>query len=149
MVLSDERDDGPVPIASLAVVRKGKVMAKATVDVLVDDLDGSQGAETVRLGWNGDWRELELSKKNLASFSRALDKYWKVGRPVSADGQSSSRTTTTTRSSRTRKAKAKAKTTRDPKLIRTWATDNGIAVPARGRIPSDVERQYNEASGRS
>ena len=47
---------------------KGEVMAKAMVEVLVDDLDGSEGAETVRIGWNGEWRELELSKKNLSAF---------------------------------------------------------------------------------
>lgn len=119
-------------------------MAKATVDVLVDDLDGSSAAETIRLGWNGDWRELELSKKHLASLSKALDKYWDAGRPVSADGQprrrSPSRTTTPSRA---------GKTQRDPKVIRAWATANGIAIPARGRIPRDVERQYNDANGRS
>ena len=70
-------------------------MAKATVEVLIDDLDGSEGAETVRLGWNGDWRELELSKKNLAALSKALDKYWQVGRAVSANGQSSRRRSNT------------------------------------------------------
>jgi hypothetical protein len=117
-------------------------MAKATVDVLVDDLDGSEGVETVRIGWNGDWRELDLSKKNLASLSKALDKYWNVSRPVSADGRSRRRRPNTS-SSRS------AKTRRDPKLIRAWATDNGISVPARGRIPGDVERRYNEANGRS
>ena len=120
-------------------------MAKATVDVLIDDLDGTEGAETVRLGWNGDWRELELSRKNLAALSKALDKYWNVSRPVSSDGHSSRRRRPSTpRQSRSAKVKAK----RDPKLIRAWATDNGISVPARGRIPSDVERQYNEANGR-
>jgi hypothetical protein len=117
-------------------------MAKATVDVLVDDLDGSEGVETVRIGWNGDWRELDLSKKNLASLSKAFDKYWNVSRPVSADGRLSRRRPNTTSSSRS------AKAGRDPKLIRAWARDNGISVPARGRIPGDVERRYNEASCR-
>ena len=118
-------------------------MAKATVDVLVDDLDGSEGVETVRIGWNGDWRELDLSKKNLAALSKALDKYWNVSRPVSAVGRSSRRSRPKTTSSSSAKAR------RDPKLIRAWATDNGISVPARGRIPGDVERRYNEANGRS
>ncbi len=116
-------------------------MAKATVEVLVDDLDGSEGAETLRLGWNGDWRELELSKKNLASLSRALDRYWNAARPVAGVGPSSRR-----RPSRTTSRSTKAR--RDPKVIRAWATENGLAVPARGRIPGNVERQYNEASGR-
>jgi hypothetical protein len=117
-------------------------MAKATVEVLVDDLDGSEGAETVRLGWNGEWRELELSKRNVASLSRALDRYWNAARPVSEDGQPSRRRRPSTRKSRSTRVR------RDPKLIRAWATENGIAVPARGRIPSDVERRYNEAHGR-
>ncbi len=119
-------------------------MAKATVEVLVDDLDGSEGAETVRLGWNGEWRELELSKRNLASLSRALDRYWDVSRPVSPNGQlGGGRRSRSVRSSRG------AKDERDPKEIRAWARDNGISVPARGRIPGDVERRYNEATGRS
>ena len=120
-------------------------MAKATVNVLIDDLDGTEGAETVQLGWNGDWRELELSRRNLAALSKALDKYWNVSRPVSSDGHSSGRRRPST-PKQSRSAKAKAK--RDPKLIRAWATGNGISVPARGRIPSAVERQYNEANGR-
>jgi hypothetical protein len=118
-------------------------MAKATVEVLIDDLDGSDGAETVTLGWNGDWRELDLSKRNLSSLSRTLDKYWSVGRPVSANGQTTRRTASKKSSSRSAKAK------RDPKVIRAWAVQHRIAVPARGRIPADVERKYNEANGRS
>jgi hypothetical protein len=119
-------------------------MGKATVEVLVDDLDGSEGAETVRLGWNGEWRELELSSNNLASLSKALDKYWTVSRPAQ-DGQSTRRR----RSRRSAASSPRTKAKRDPKVIRAWATDNGIAVPGRGRIPGDVERQYNEANRRS
>jgi hypothetical protein len=37
---------------------------------------------------------------------------------------------------------------RDPKLIRAWAIDHGIVVPARGRIPAHVEQQYNDAQKR-
>jgi hypothetical protein len=117
-------------------------MAKATVEVLTDDLDGSEAAQTITLGWNGDWRELDLSKRNLASLSRTLDKYWNVGRPVHGDRlPTPSRRRQPKASSPRRRAKAK----RDPKLIRAWATENGIAIPTRGRIPADVEQQYNEA----
>jgi Lsr2 len=109
---------------------KGEAMAKATVEVLIDDLDGSEGVETVRLGWNGEWRELDLSRKNLASLSRAVDRYWNASRPVSRNGQSSSR-----RLSKPVRSSRRAKAKRDPKVIRAWAVNNGIAVPTRGRIP--------------
>jgi nucleoid-associated protein Lsr2 len=122
-----------------------QAMAKATVERLIDDLDGSEGAETITLGWNGDWRELDLSKRNLASLSRTLDRYWDVGRPVAGNRRPTARRSRPKKASTSRSAKAK----RDPKVIRAWATENGIAVPARGRIPGDVERQYNEAAGRS
>jgi hypothetical protein len=119
-------------------------MAKRTVEVLVDDLDGSDGAETVRLGWNGDWRELDLSKKNRASLSRALERYWNAARPVAGARQSSRRR----RSSRAASSGSTTSTTGDPKVIRAWATEQGIAVPARGRIPRDVEQQYTQAHTR-
>jgi nucleoid-associated protein Lsr2 len=128
---------------SVASASKGKVMAKATVDVLVDDLDGSEAVETVRIGWNGDWRELDLSKRNLASLSKALDRYWNVSRTFSPNRRSSRRRPNAASSSPAAKAE------RDPKLIRAWATANGISIPARGRIPGDVERRYDEANGRS
>jgi hypothetical protein len=118
-------------------------MAKVTVEMLVDDLDGSEGAETVRLGWNGDWREIDLSRRNRASLSRALERYWNAARPV-AGGRSSGRR----RRPRSTGSSRASTTKRGPKVIRAWATDNGIAVPARGRIPGDVERRYNEANGR-
>jgi Lsr2 len=115
-------------------------VAKATVEVLVDDLDGSAGAETVRIGWNGDWRELDLSKKNLSALSRVLDRYWNAARPIAA-GTGRRRNETAASHSRTRNKAA----VRDPKLIRAWAVDQGIAVPARGRIPTEVEQQYQLA----
>jgi nucleoid-associated protein Lsr2 len=119
-------------------------MAKATVEVLVDDLDGSDAVETVRLGWNGDWREIELSEKNLAALSRALDKYWNVGRPVSVDGQPRRRSRPKAASSRRLRS-----ATHDSKRIRDWAANSGIVVGARGRVPAEVVHQYREAHRRS
>src|SRR6187399_1679023 len=116
-------------------------MAKTTVEVLADDLDGSEAVETVRLGWDGEWRELDLSRRNLAALSRVFDKYWNAGRPAAGQRRS-------TRASR-RKSPPQSTRARDPKVIRAWATENGIEMPARGRIPTDIERRYNEAQSRT
>ena len=116
-------------------------MAKEMVETLVDDLDGSAATETIWLGWNGDWREIDLSKGNATALSRALDRYWAAARPVSVDGD---------RRRRRQTARSRAKKPgREPKAIRSWALAQGIDVPARGRIPAEVERQYNEANGAS
>jgi hypothetical protein len=109
-------------------------MAKTLVEVLVDDLDGTEAVESVRLGWNGQWRQLELSEKNLAALSKAIDRYWDAGRPTKADAGG-------------RRRSGSGAGGRDPRAIRVWAAENGIAVPARGRIPREIEERYNKATG--
>ncbi len=110
-------------------------MVKSLVEVLVDDIDGTEAVESVLLGWNGQWRRIELSEKNLAALSKAVDRYWEAGRPVTERGGSR----------RTRSGRADTNG-RDPKAIRAWAAANGIAVPSRGRIPGEIERRYNQAT---
>src|SRR5437764_6923 len=110
-------------------------MAKTVVEVLVDDLDGTEAVESVRLGWNGQWRQLELSERNLAALSKAIDRFWDAGRPVRGDVSAPRRRSST------------AAGDRDPRAIRLWAAENGIAVPSRGRIPREVEERYKEATG--
>jgi hypothetical protein len=75
-VFDTEGGSSTTPIASPSppLIRRQLPMANATVEVLIDDLDGTDGAQTVTLGWGGDWRELDLSKRNLASLCRAMDK---------------------------------------------------------------------------
>ncbi len=119
-------------------------MAKATIEVLVDDLDGSEAAESVRLGWNGQWRELDLSDKNRAALSKAFDKYWDAARPVRNQRSSRRRGRSSART-----GSGRSNGTRDPKAIREWAHANGIPVPARGRIPGQLEERYNQATGRN
>src|SRR3977135_3218023 len=103
-------------------------MVKSLVEVLVDDLDGSEAVESVLLGWNGQWRRIELSERNLAALSKAVDRFWEAGHP-GADRSGASR--------RARGARSEGNG-RDPKAIRAWAAANGIAVPKRGRIPGDI-----------
>src|SRR5204863_8531167 len=98
-------------------------MARETTVRLIDDLDGSEATTTIRIGWNGQWRELDLNDKNAAAADRALGKYWEAGRPVKGESNRSGATL--------------AKAGREPRAIRVWAVENGIEVPARGRIPRE------------
>ena len=109
-------------------------MARQTNVILIDDIDGSEATTTIRIGWNGQWRELDLNDKNAAAADRAFEKYWEAARPVKETATSRNRPTGRNLG-------------RDPRAIRVWAAENGIAVPARGRIPRDVEEQYDAAVG--
>ena len=80
----------------------------------------------------------DLLEQSFAELAAATD----AERPVV--------TATARRGRRKRTPRARATPPgRDPKAIRAWATKNGIAVPARGRIPGSVERQYNESHASS
>jgi hypothetical protein len=113
-------------------------VAREVFERIIDDLDGSEGAETVRIGWQGEWREIDLGDKNLIALSKGFDRFWEVARPVRASngqGRSGRRAGGSTNG-------------RDPKAIRAWAAANGVDVPARGRIPGKVEERYNAAAGK-
>jgi hypothetical protein len=112
-------------------------MAREVYERISDDLDGSEDAQTVRIGWQGEWREIDLGEKNLAALARGFDRFWEAARP-SRNGHSAAGSRNGTR----------GRGDRDPKAIRVWAQQNGIAVPARGRIPGAIEEQYRQAGGR-
>ncbi len=113
-------------------------MAREVIERITDDLDGTEGAQTVRIGWQGEWREIDLGERNLSALSKGFDRFWEAARPVRGGAAPASR------ARRSSRAKAGG---RDPWAIRVWAHENGIAVPARGRIPGSIEDQYNQAVG--
>lgn len=59
-------------------------MAKNVSVVITDDLDGSQGAETVAFGLDGVSYEIDLAQPNRARLAGALAPFiaagWRVGR---------------------------------------------------------------------
>lgn len=56
-------------------------MAQKVNIVLIDDLDGTEGAaETVAFGIDGDTYEIDLTEKNAAAMRKAFAKYAEVAR---------------------------------------------------------------------
>lgn len=103
-------------------------MAQRVNIVLVDDIDGSDAAETVAFGLDGTSYEIDLSEKNAAKLRDALAGY--VGHARKVGG-----------GRRTRSARA-ATSGASAKEIREWARANGHQVPDRGRIPADVRAAF-------
>jgi hypothetical protein len=106
-------------------------VARRVFTQLVDDLDGAELAEgkgtTVRFTIDGDSYEIDLSDKNAKKFKQTLDPYIAAGRKVKREGKPRG---------------GRAARDYDPKVVRAWAIDQGIQVPARGRIPESVLDQY-------
>ncbi|MDO9455240.1 Lsr2 family protein [Nocardioides sp.] len=110
-------------------------MAKTTITKITDDLDGTKDAAEVSFSFDGTDHTIDLSKKNIAAFEKALKPYIDAATKVSAS-------TTTTRRSRKKSASG---TRQDYSQIREWARKQGITVSDRGRIPASVLEQYEAA----
>ncbi len=108
-------------------------MAQKVTITLVDDLDGSEGAETVSFGLDGTSYEIDLSEKNAAKLREALAGY--VGHARKAGRAKAGRT-------------SKAASTSGPSAreLRDWARSNGYQVSDRGRVPEEVRQAFEAAN---
>ena len=120
---------------------QGDVVAKQTIERLVDDLDGSDGVETVAFSLDGVSYEIDLSEKNAAGLRKAVDRYLSAARKVSGAKSRGSRRTVARSAPATRPKY-------DLVQLREWAGKNKIAIPSRGRIPAAIIEQYRAAGGR-
>lgn len=116
---------------------------KVTVE-LVDDIDGSPAEEKVRFALGGSQYEIDLSRENADKLRAALKPYIDAARPPGRTTQSVPRAP----AAPSRRASSGAAALGvDPKAVRVWADENGIEVPARGRIPKPVLDRYMAAVG--
>ena len=111
------------------------VMAKKTVVILVDDLDGEPADTTVRFGLDSRDYELDLTEANARELRDALARYIPAARKASGGR----------RASAAAEKPAKAFKGFDPAAVRAWAASNGFAVSARGRIKADVVEAFRAA----
>lgn len=118
-------------------------MVKKVTVTLVDDLDNVPASETVMVGLDGSWYEIDLSDSN-ADLLRKQMQQWiiharKVSRrqrSASPNGQRDGASTPRTRGAADRARSA---------AIREWARKQGFEISARGRISSEVVRAYENA----
>jgi hypothetical protein len=117
-------------------------MAKRTIHMLVDDIDGGEADETVRFAVDGVQYEIDLSKKNATKMRDALARYIEVGSKVGRAGGGTARPTAG-------RGRGPATVDRDQnRAIREWAQGKGIAVSDRGRIKQEIVDRFNAEAGR-
>ncbi len=125
-------------------------MASKTTVMLLDDVDGSDAAETVRFGIDGVEYEIDLSDDNAQKLREAIGQYIDHGRrigsrrgaQVAAAGSGYSR-----RSSSGGGGKKRGSyTVEERRAMQKFAEEHGLPVPGdRGRIASKVIDAWESA----
>lgn len=121
-------------------------MAKRTIHMLIDDVDGSDADETVTFALDGGTYEIDLSKKNARRLREALAPYQEAGSRIGSHKRPAPGHTGRAVSSGGRavpSAAALAAQKEQNKAIREWAQAAGIKISDRGRIPQDVVDRYD------
>jgi hypothetical protein len=105
------------------------------VTQLISDVSGEEIAdgrgETVEFAYRGTSYSIDLTAQEAADFDASMAVYLEHA---------------TRRGSSTRSAGRSAAKGSDAKAIRAWAKDQGIDIPDRGRIPSDVRARYESSN---
>jgi uncharacterized protein YfcZ (UPF0381/DUF406 family) len=112
-------------------------MATHTVTTLVDDIDGStDDVVTCAFGLGDSHFEIDLNLAHREELEAVLGKFVEAAREVESSGPGHGRR---------RRKQASAGVKRDTQAIRQWASENGIEVSGRGRLPASVIEAYEAA----
>lgn len=120
-------------------------MAQTVTTIVVDDLDDAEisadQATTVAWSWRGVDYEFDTSAQRLAGLESG-DEAITVAQLLARSRRISGRRAAV------RPVGARPGTA-DAADIRAWARENGIQVPARGRIPAPIRDSYLAARSHS
>jgi hypothetical protein len=107
-------------------------MAQRVQVLLIDDIDGSEGAETITFALDGVSYEIDLSAKNAAKLRDAFAVWVGNARKVGRGASSTS----------ARGSRRGSRSANDTAAVRAWAKENGYEVSERGRISREVMDAY-------
>lgn len=106
--------------------------------VVIDDIDGTEGASTVTFALEGATYEIDLSDHNRENLRKALEPFIFAARPQAATRVKTGTFTNTSPATPLNQAVPLD-------VIREWARSNGYSVSDRGRVPSSVRRAFDQA----
>ena len=103
--------------------------------VLVDDINGEEGAESVAFALDGTSYEIDLIPANKAKLEDALRPFVNSGRRIRLGMHTPGKTLHI--------APVKTRSF-DPVQVRAWARANNVTIAGKGRIPAPVVEQYED-----
>jgi hypothetical protein len=106
-------------------------MAKHVVQRITDDLDGSPDAATIQFSLDGHVYEIDLGPRSEAKFRNVLAPFIDHATAVS-NGRKTTRSRESDNPTMDHAGRQRAG------RARQWALDNGVELPARGRIARAV-----------
>ncbi|MEV6717271.1 Lsr2 family protein [Lentzea sp. NPDC051208] len=114
-------------------------MAQKVLVQLIDDLDGTaaEDVEAVSFGLDGVTYDIDLKKDNAARLRDALADFVAGARRTSGRARKASNTTRT--------VVAESRTKEQTKAIREWARNQGHELSDRGRIPTSIIEEFEQA----
>ena len=113
--------------------------------VLVDDLDGTDGAETVGFALDGVSYEIDLNDKNATRFRESFAEYVQHARRTAGRSTRKVGTSNGAAVPSVNGRKRKKSSSADTKTVRAWAGEQGLEMSGRGRIPQHIEEAYAAA----
>jgi hypothetical protein len=113
-------------------------MAQKVQVIVTDDLDGTEGAQTVQFGLDGRVYDIDLSEGNEKEFREFLERYVSVARRVGNTGRAAGQVRRSSSSSSTGSGV-------DNAAVKEWARKEGLEVKDRGRIPARIVEAYTAA----
>lgn len=117
------------------------VVAQVTRVQLVDDLDGSEAAESVSFALDGTSYEIDLNADNASTFREVFMQYVSAGRKLGGRGRGAA--APAERPARSTGRRGRKEGEPDPKEVRAWAESQGIEVSKRGRVPANLVAQFS------
>lgn len=95
-----------------------------TRSITFDDMDGSEGAETVRISVGDQAVDIDLSPANRDKLQKTLAPYFEHGREV---------------------VRKQSASNSDTARMRQWLQEHGHKVSDKGRIPEELQVIYQQA----
>ena len=108
-------------------------------ETLIDDLDGSRAAESVRFAIDDNSYEIDLSKGNARKLRNSL-------RPFIEGARSARRPRASRRNGKPASSLRRRTASYDPAEVRAWAKAQRIKVALRGRLSAELVERWRAST---